>query len=249
MNTLPRHVRLLGQSLRPSLAWLAEALDRPVPERAPVKTYPSSGADTERRLGDFHGHLVAYAEAVARLTPEVSNRPECPDAVVDRASAEVALRVAALVGDYTSALSPAGRSGPVDGKLVAVMRDNLIVIAHWMARVIKVIGQPWLFLEVASESRIGNSTTVELTTRLSFPETIAELSQWETGAVPYDREAVHEALALSMMLNEALYPDAGAFVHSTVPQPKQKRGSGGGLWWGLLLGWVLGDWFRQDCDD
>jgi hypothetical protein len=246
MSMLPRHVQLLGHSLRPSLAWLAEARDRPVPKSASItRTSPEKMADTQRRLSAFCDHLVAYAEAIGRLTPDVMNREDCPDTTVDRASAEIALRVAALVGDYTDALPWAGGGDTVSSKLVAVMRDNLIVIAHWMARVIEAIGQPWMFLEAAPAGRTGNSTTLELITQLSYPETVAELAGWESGAVPYDREAVHEALALSLTLHEALTSDVGLPLYSPVP-PRQQPGSSGGFWWGLLLGWALGDWFGKD---
>lgn len=249
MSMLPRHVRLLGHTMRPSLAWLAEALDRPVPRGvSAAASSPPKMADTQRRLSDFCGHLAAYAEAIRRLTPEVMNREDCPDTAVDRASAEIALQVAALVGDYTDALPWAGGGDTLNGKLVAVMRDNLVVIAHWMARVIEAIGQPWMFLEAAPEGRTGNSTTIELTTRLSYPETLAELAGWKTGTVPYDREAVHDALALSLTLHEALASDADLPFYSAVP-PRQKPGSSGGFWWGLLLGWALGDWFGKDRHD
>jgi hypothetical protein len=248
MSMFPPHVHLLGHAMQSHLAWLAEVLDRPFPDQAFDRIASIPGPiTTEHRLGVFIGHLAVFAEVVGRLTPEVIDREDCPDSVVDLTGSDLERRLSALVGDYTEALGLATVGNTVNLKLAAVMRDNLVVIAHWMARVIKAIGQPWDFLEGVLT---GHPTTIALNTRFSCPETLTELSGWPTGTEPYDREAVQDALSESLMLSVALGQDFGRLAPSTVLVPSRKKsGSSGGLLWGLALGWLLGDWFRSDCDD
>jgi hypothetical protein len=237
------NVALFGPWLRPALVLLSEAVETP----QAASTDPAAPRDAQALCEAANRAQKAFTNALRRLQPDggdsfiggaahlraVAADLETASRLLAQTDAQVRQRMCALPDD------------PAATTLALASRDNLVLAAHLLADLIRVLCDPDAAQSLGGgERRPDGQVVIEFGVRFQMPEHASELAGWMPTRLAWRQHDVQTALRLAAMdptplqrrLRESERQRAAA---AAVPPAPSRAGTWHALSAGLALAWLV----------
>jgi hypothetical protein len=238
------HLVRFGQALKPVLALVSKAF---MPH-AIAMGLPPAWQDANTRLQAVCSNTQRFIAAAEDIPRSILPYRDCSDAHIAKIvepMRSAAVELAALL-DITAEAAIVPQANRSDDTLHRITRDMLVSMAHWLADLVTMTARPELILTMGHAESNGR-ISIELSLSLRMPDTLAELEAWLPAQLAYRADYVRAALVLLPIRPvvhraPAIAPRSPVAVPVAPKTPSPFCSIGGGL----LLGWLLGDWFSDD---
>jgi hypothetical protein len=242
---IPEHVVRFGQALKPMLEMVADAL---APQAAATVLRPA-WLEADARLRGVVSAAQRFVTAAEDIPRSILPLRDCSDLHISKVVQPMQAAADDLVEllGVTAMVAIGPNAKRRDVTLHRITRDHLVSIAHWLADFVEVTARPELIMLNGNAEGDGK-VSVQLELKMSTPDTLAELDTWMPAHLAYRADHVRSVLRLVPAKPAPVHRyeiTVGQENHS--PRPPAKGPSPlCGIGSGLILGWLLGDWFSDD---